>query len=379
MNEDPKIKRYSDHIATIRVSKVIGGKQVFRSRKDVQGIRNQERVRRELLDELSQLKAKTDGKDIQWKDAMVAYVTHLQERVKKNDYGEKKLKDVSSCLDLHTVKWNGDWLSEFTAHKIENLLEQIELSPDRKQFLLACIRNVFKRQIYIGRFNHNPAKELYVRVNKQRKPPSVMSRSEIDALLNYTKEAARDWYYLFSVAFFTGCRSGELWALKWADVNEDKKTIEVQSSYDWLTEKEKSTKSGHYRIIPICKKLAEILQELRSQRGKGPLFDGEYILPRLSAWKQGRAARVLGEYQKILKIKKSNFHGIRRSYITYLLAKGVAPIKVQNLAGHSDFKTTLIYVGLSGVDLKEAVEVLDLDLEPNIAKVHSIVPVKPTG
>ena len=47
-------------------------------------------------------------------------------------------------------------------------------------------------------------------------------------------------------------------------------------------------------------------------------------------------------------------HLLRHTFATHFIKNGGDPFSLQRLLGHSDIKTTMIYVNLAGMDLKEA-------------------------
>ena len=72
---------------------------------------------------------------------------------------------------------------------------------------------------------------------------------------NYLLEHANGWYrnYL-AMAFYTGMRVGELLALKWSDVDFNKRKIHVRRSISKGIETSPKT-TGSVRIIPIFDRL----------------------------------------------------------------------------------------------------------------------------
>jgi len=66
-------------------------------------------------------------------------------------------------------------------------------------------------------------------------------------------------------------RNGELFALKWSDVDLEKGLITVQQSYNKRTKEFKSTKAGCLRTVPISEELVSILMSLPQMN--------EFVLP----------------------------------------------------------------------------------------------------
>lgn len=185
-----------------------------------------------------------------------------------------------------------------------------------------------------------------------------MTHDEIIKLIEYVKtlktEWTDDWVKVYTVAYLTGARSGELYSLLWDDVKWDSKTIQITKNYDWKTETHKKiTKGKQDRTVPMNSELMEYLLEFRGN-------PHEFVLPRIPDWKNGRAAEVLQSFQKGANVRETKFHGIPGTFITSLLLSGVPVVKVQTMSGHEDLKTTLLYLRIVGDETKGATDSLSL-------------------
>ncbi len=77
------------------------------------------------------------------------------------------------------------------------------------------------------------------------------------------------------MALFTGMRSGELYALKWTDVDLDNGTNSVSKS--WSSKNGfTSTKNQKTRIVPISGEPSSFLKKLKPERSQE-----EFVLPHL--------------------------------------------------------------------------------------------------
>jgi integrase len=95
------------------------------------------------------------------------------------------------------------------------------------------------------------------------------------------------------------------------------------------------------------------LKELKLQRG-----NLEFVLPRLSEWENGDAAKVTRTYCKSLGITDIRFHDLRATFITNLLSRGESLARVMAIVGHSDMETTNVYLRKAGIELKDGTEKL---------------------
>ena len=148
------------------------------------------------------------------------------------------------------------------------------------------------------------------------------------------------------MALLTGMRNGELFALKWCDVDIDNSIITVQRSYNKRVKVFKSTKAGYWRTVPISEDLKEVILDLKKNS------KSEFVLPRLKYWERGEQAKVLRSFCHFINIQPIKFHTLRVCFATQLLGDGVEPMKVMKVCGWRDLKTMARYVRLAGIDEK---------------------------
>jgi integrase len=154
------------------------------------------------------------------------------------------------------------------------------------------------------------------------------------------------------MALLTGMRNGELFALKWEDIDLDNDSLTVQRSYCRRSREFKSTKAGHWRTVPISVELKSVISELRKTT------DGEFVLPHHRHWKLGAQAKVLKEFCRFISIEPIKFHTLRACFATQLLVQGVESMKVMKICGWRDLKTMARYVRLAGIDERGVTEKL---------------------
>jgi site-specific recombinase XerD len=158
---------------------------------------------------------------------------------------------------------------------------------------------------------------------------------------------------LFTTAFYTGMRLGELLNMKWNWIDFKQNIITVQCSAAF------TTKSKKERIIPIS---ANIRNPLSPQFPK--VFDLEktsFVFTRISGIKLHEDF-VSKQFKKSVRAaelnEKIHFHTLRHSFASQLVQKGVSLYIVKELLGHEDLSTTLIYAHLQQQNLRDAINVL---------------------
>jgi integrase len=213
-------------------------------------------------------------------------------------------------------------------------------------------------------------------VSKPKEPAREMlflAPDQIKVLL----ESARDQrcYPLLVLALATGCRQGELLALKWEDVDLQKGALTVRRSLAQTDQgfeaKEPKTAAGRRTIALPDLAVAVLMQHKAAMLKAGllssPIFctrDGKYLLKRnvLRALrcvirrantppgkinkggrpKKGQAPRGKESFESLKLIPaKLRFHDLRHTVASVLLSQGQSVRAVSQRLGHSNAALTL--------------------------------------
>jgi integrase len=150
---------------------------------------------------------------------------------------------------------------------------------------------------------------------------------------------------LIAIALSTGARSGELLALRWSDVDSDKRTLTIQRTLQRdaegkLTFMAPKTKSSR-RQIALDERDVQVLRDHRQAQTIASI-DGLVFCDQ-----QGRpldASNVTRAFQRGLRragLPGMRFHDLRHGSATLALAAGVHPKVVQERLGHANIGITL--------------------------------------
>ncbi|RJO74439.1 MAG: site-specific integrase [Myxococcales bacterium] len=254
---------------------------------------------------------------------------------------KRSWKNDESMLN-HLLQDFGDMaLSKITPWHIEQVkhrLRQKGLSGPRVNRYLACLSGLFHRAEDWGLAAANPVR----RVRRFRENPGrlrYLSREEIPRLLAACEPEVKRAAML---ALATGMRRGEIFALRWEDVNLTAGIIHVTNS-----------KSGARREIPFCREMQEALRSWQMDAVSELVLtrkDGRPYGTRMrKAWL--RACEKAG-------LAGLRFHDLRHTFASHLVMAGQNLLAVQELLGHKDLAMTRRYSHLAPGLMREAVQVM---------------------
>lgn len=322
------------------------GTRVQRKRKGIETRRKAEQIEFDLKRELARLKEQRVH--LYW-DEWLEECLNLM----KVSYRPSTVYSYETTVRkwLREV-WQGRELREITKSDVHELIfETISLEDatmHTRKYVLKIVKRIFQMAMDHGKLDRNPCNGLAVKVPEAEK--KVLTNSEVEIFLREAKVTNHRFYPVWTVALFTGMRSGELYALKWSDVDLESRTISVSRS--WSSKNgTTSTKNQKSRIVPISEELLAFLKELKLERGAE-----NFVLPHLTEWTRGDAAKVIRSFCRSIKITDVKFHDLRATFNTNLLSRGESLARVMAIVGHADMETTNVYLRKAGIELKDGTE-----------------------
>lgn len=256
------------------------------------------------------------------------------------------LKNYAQCLKANTFQvWGNKRINEFSTSEIRDFIldDCAKFSEAHRKSMLKYLRAVFRYAVEHDLINRDPCPRLKFKKNEKIK--KMLKEEEIKILLREAKVIEHEWFPVWAVACYTGLRNGELYALRWENVDFQNRLFYITHSWNKINGL-KCTKSGDDRVVEIASSLMPIIQELWMRR------QGEFVLPRIRDWETGTQAKPLKEFLAKINLPLIRFHDLRASWATIMLSKGVEPIKVMSMGGWKDLKTMQIYIRKSGIHIQ---------------------------
>jgi integrase len=174
-----------------------------------------------------------------------------------------------------------------------------------------------------------------------------------DEAERFLRAAAPEWMAFLTTALKTGLRVGELLALKWEDVDLVVGQLVVRRTL-WHHQ-EGPPKGGRNRKVPLSADAVAVLKGHRHL--KGPYVFCEADGRRLT---HSRVKDVVpSTCRKAQLSKRLTTHGLRHTFASHLVMRGVSLMAVKELLGHESIEMTLRYSHLSPDVKRDAVMLLD--------------------
>ena len=345
------------------------GIRIQRKRRGIETRKKAESVEFELMRELAQ--RREEKVPYRWGEWRVVCLNQM-----------KLTKKPSTIINYDRLNvWVNPHWDQIEIHKIsksdvhEMIFEKCKeiVTPNSRRTILKLTRRIFEMAVEEGILDRNPCNGISVQVPDVE--GKVLTNAEVEIFLHEAKVTNHRFYFAWVMALLTGCRSGELYALKWTDIDLQGRTISISKA--WSSKNGIGpTKTQRSRVVPISNDLLDFLKELRIKSTDS----SDFVLPRLIEWTSGEQARVTREFCAAVGITEVKFHDLRATFITNLLARGEALARVMAIVGHSQLKTTNGYLRKAGVDVLGGTDKLGYGLpKSNGPNVISFLPYASRG
>lgn len=238
-------------------------------------------------------------------------------------------------------KFMGDrYLTDITPQVVERYKTErlSQVSPAATNRALTLLKSMFNRAIEWKKFDGiNPVSATkFLREDNHKE--RYLDKDEIKRLLDNCDDFLRP---MIIVAINTGMRRGEIFGLKWTDIDFNARVIHLLK-----------TKNGKKRQVPMNDKVIDALNGMIKH------ITSDYVF----CTKTGKPfMEIRKPFMRSLEranVTHCRFHDLRHTFASHLMMSGVNPNTLCELMGHKSIRMTMKYAHLAKGHLSDAVKVL---------------------
>ena len=208
----------------------------------------------------------------------------------------------------------------------------------------SVLMQTFRHAVLMGDLDVSPAAEVSLPRGLPKKAREALTAEQIKQV---TECRNGDWWLLGLALLWTGCRRGEIMALRYEDIDRKNGVIHITKQYNYSAasrdgklEYHTKTEAG-IRDIPLFSPLADALPRDRI----GLIFhneDGSHLTGRQSEYAMERYIKDAGLPEHI------THHYFRHTFATICYSAGVDPKQAAAILGHSNERITMeVYTHLT--------------------------------
>ena len=304
-----------------------GKKKSLRTRNKAEAVRLFNKLKREYL--AGKLMILKHGVRITLSEFIKEYLewcenNRSQETFQKARHVLKLFREIIGDKHLESLKKKD--LDDYVSH-----LLQLGYSKVTVNVHIRTLKAAISKAVEWEYIKSHPFKG-YKQLKIQQKPPRFLMPAEIRKIEQAIDKP--EWLLVFRLLIYTGMRRSELVNLFWKDIDLERDIITVRKS-----------KNFQSRVIPIHPNLKRELLKWYPAVGRVIPFSSKHHI-----------THKLKEYFIKAGFKDLRVHDLRHTFASLMVMAGVDLKTVQELLGHTTYKTTEIYAHLAPDHLKDAIK-----------------------
>lgn len=277
-------------------------------------------------------------------------------KAKSHEVRESTLEKYKERLGDHVLPYLGDVnIDKFTSpilQKWKNEIEEKGLSLKMKQNIYGELRALFNFAVKMDYISRNPLLSIgnFKDDHVTKHEINYYTPEEFIKFITKARECAEagpisewDYYVFFNIAFYTGMRKGEIYALTWNDIHKDQ--IEIKRS---ITQKLKGEdretppkNRSSYRTLQLPAPLIEILKEHKKRCQKIPGFKAnDKICGGPRCIRDTSLQNKNKQYSELAGVKTIRIHDFRHSHASLLANEGINIQEIARRLGHAQIEMT---------------------------------------
>lgn len=326
----------------ITIGKNLDGKLI---RKSVNG-----KTKLEVSEKLAKIKADMGIMDIvNAKEYTVEkWIKYYFSTVAAPTLSESSYHLYERLFRIHIIPYFGNYnLSDLTTDLIQEIFTKNFQNENLSRSTMNTVKGRFsialKLAVKKGILSRNPCDGVTLHKLREAKSIEALSVEDQKKLVDYCYK--NQYNYIFIFLLGTGLRIGEALGLTWDYIDMEKKTMKIQRIMIEISGNPKfkdypKTKNS-IRELAISDKMMKILES--QMKFKNEMNYLNLVFPS-SNYNFRTTANLRTRLQNICKsanIDFINLHGLRHTFATRMLEKGVMPKVVSQMLGHKSIVTTL--------------------------------------
>ena len=274
--------------------------------------------------------------------AVKASISWYETKSPARESSKKEHRRQVQVLESFSRKYDLGSISSavIESYKRKRLEEGIKKTTLNRE--LTVLKSIFKRAQELGLWDGQIPKIDKVK-GDEKEIVRFLSREEAERLIN----ACPEWFRPVVVfALNTGLRAGEIFSLRWEDIDLERRLIIIKS---------RATKTKKERLIPVNSTVYSLLMELEKNRKEhGFVFTNRSGLP--YKYEDKTYLKVFKTACKKAGIENFRFHDLRHTFASWVAMNSRDIYAVKQLLGHSSLTSTKRYAHLTDDYLKEILE-----------------------
>ncbi len=282
-------------------------------------------------------------------DSFLAYSKARRKTFKNDSQIVGRLKVFFGNRSLESL--NPDIVEAFITQRLEAGNCQYKGKPLARTTVnrdIGILKSIVQRAILNGLIEKNPIRG--VKKFKEIPRDRVLEPEEYQSLLKYCRPYLRA---MVQLAYLTCMRRGEIFGLRWDQVDLQNKIITLEAA---------DTKTQEKREVPLSSLLVELFKRIPKTLGSPYVF--AYKGNRIQSIKTSflRACRKAG-------ISNFRFHDLRHCAVTNLRRAGVSDTVIMSISGHKTYAMFKRYNRIDRVDRLNAVQKAEALIDTNKTSV----------
>jgi site-specific recombinase XerD len=270
-------------------------------------------------------------------------------------YSKATIRRYRHCINYYQKHAGISRIDEVTAGNVRQMLFEGRMQRAWKPNSFICIHKslavFFRWCVSEGYLPNNPTNGIEI-PKLEKRLPSRIKKEDALRLLETAMNYPYDYKFLryrnhaiFATFIYAGLRKKELLRLRYGDVDVDNLSIFVNQG-----------KGSKDRIVPICAALAESLERYMDERKRLNKTCPEFFasLNRNVGFTDTGLNWLVQKMRRASGVKFT-IHKLRHTFATLMLEGGCDIYSLSRMMGHSDIKTTTIYLSASAEHLRSQI------------------------